>query len=146
MQTAVVCIQHNDIAWGDEVPPIWTGIPILPMHVRVAPSARMNRVQIGTPSSTRSSTSRTAASTKIAAPPRTFTPELAAFPKHRHRMWVWHRQHQHFAGTQSFDDCMDHEVVALAAKDGSGWARRATAEDELDEGEIDQPLPAGEAS
>ena len=109
----------------------------------LAPFARMKRVQMGRPSSCNSSTSRTAASTRM--PGRTPNLDLCRqqLTDQRDRPRLRHRQDEHLAGLDALDDGMHHQVVVLAAEDGAGWAGSAAPWQELNQRQVDETLPAG---
>ena len=107
------------ISW----PPTVTVSSIAPTISFVAPRMRTKRVQIGSPISTSSSTSRTPPSISTAAAPCTLNCVASRSPIIAERRRLGHGHDDHVAGLDRGDRGVHHQVVALAAADGACRAR-----------------------
>ena len=126
------------------VPPTSTGSSIAPTPRSCSrPFTRIQRAQVGTPSSCRSDASRTAASTSSAATPRGLRLCGEEVADQCHRLRLGHGQHEHVSRLRPVHDGMHHQVVALPAPDGARGAGGARAGDELAQVQVHQALASG---
>ena len=108
-----------------------------------APLTRTQRAQTGTPSSRRSSMSRTAASTSSAATPRALACVASSSPISATGAGSGIVSTSTSPGWARVHRGVDHQVVALAAAHGARRPGGARARDHAVEVQVDQSLAAG---